>query len=343
MIKSFSILLKNPAFPKTSVQFPLNNTQNLSLLNYLFLMHLFSQTASPTNENTKPLNSGFDFVKTVLEDSIERLVIVDFWAPWCGPCKQLSPILERTIAAAGPSIALVKINIDDNPEIAAQLRVQSIPAVFAFFNGQPIDGFMGALPESQVKAFIERAIKRAGAGSGRGNTEDLLDDASTALIDNDIPTALDLYSQVLALQPQSASAAAGIARCYLARGDHVRASSILESLSPEAKEDPAIQSAQTAIDLTEKGKALAGNQADLDQRLETSSTDVAAYYDRALIYFSNGHPGAAIDDLLAIIRYDQSWNEAAGRTTLLHIFDALGPKHPLTTVGRRKLSALLFS
>ncbi len=312
-------------------------------MDYFSPMHLFSQTASSTTENTVPANGGIDFAKTVIEDSVKRLVIVDFWAPWCGPCKQLSPVLEKTIAAAGPNIVLVKINIDENPEIAAQLRVQSIPAVFAFFNGQPIDGFMGALPESQVKAFIERAVKRTGLGRGPEDVSHLLEQASTALIEKDIPTALDLYSQVLALQPQSVRAAAGIARCYLGRGDPIRARSILESLSQEAQKDPAIQSAQTAIKLTEQGRALTNHQSDLDQRLETSPTDAAAYHDRALVHFSNGNPAAAIDDLLAIIRYDQNWNDAAGRKTLLHILDALGPKHPLTTAGRRKLSALLFS
>ncbi len=306
-------------------------------------MHIFSQTASPTTRSTAPLNGVTDFARNVLEASRERLIIVDFWAPWCGPCKQLSPILEKIIAAAGPNVVLVKINIDDNPEIAAQLRVQSIPAVFAFFNGQPIDGFMGALPESQVKDFIERAIKRAGPNLKPEDTTDLLEKAAAALIEEDIPTALDLYGQVLALQPQSASAAAGIARCYLARGDHTRARSILESLSEEAKEDPTIQSARIATDLTERGKELADTQADLNRRLETSSTDSAARHDRALIHFSRGNPAAAIDDLLTIIRHDRDWNDAAGRTTLLHVLDALGPGHPLTTAGRRKLSALLFS
>ena len=263
-------------------------------------MSLFSQTTGSHTTRIPPRPE--DFIQSILAASAQKLIIVDFWAPWCGPCKKLSPILEKAVAAAGQKVELVKINIEQNPHTAAQLRIRSIPAVLAFFAGKPVDGFVGALPESQVAAFIKRAIERAGPDldSGTPNPADAdgLNAATRALNSGDIPKALELYGHILAADPQSAAAAAGIARCYLSRGDIAQAKGILENLGKDAGKDACVQGALAALALAQRGQEAISERSALDERLRHDPKNHAIRLRRALVRFAVNDPKGAIEDLL---------------------------------------------
>ena len=278
------------------------------------------------------------FARDVLDASMQVPVIVDFWAPWCGPCKQLTPVLEKLVMAARGAVRLVTMNIDDHPEVAQQLRIQSIPAVFAFKGGQPVDGFMGALPESQVRAFIE---KLAG-GVGPSPAEELVEAGQAALEEKDLSTAAQAFAGAIQLEPGLPAAVAGLARCYIQSGDFDRARQTLGLVRPDGKNDPDIIATQAALSLAEKS-ADAGDTAELEARLAANRKDHEARFNLALALNAKGDREGAVDQLLIIMEYDRNWNEQAARKQLVEFFEAYGPKDEVTLSGRRRLSSILFS
>ncbi len=278
------------------------------------------------------------FVADVIEASREVTVLVDFWAPWCGPCKQLTPVLEKVVKEAKGAVKLVKINIDENKRIAAQMRIQSIPAVYAFRNGQPIDGFMGALPESQVRDFI----KRLGGEAGPSPVDELLAIAAEAVAANDLGTAAQAYAQILQEDSQNPAALGGLAKCYLASGDVERAKQALAMVPPEHASHEAIAAVQAQLKLADQAEA-AGDVAALHAKVQKDPNDHQARMDLAAALAARGQSEAAVGELLESVRRDRNWNEGAARKQLLTLFEALGAADPAVQAGRRKLSSLLFS
>jgi len=278
------------------------------------------------------------FVKDVIEESKRQPVLVDFWAPWCGPCKQLTPVLEKTVRAAKGKVKLAKMNIDEHPAIPSQMGIQSIPAVIAFVNGQPADGFMGALPESQVTAFIERLIKdRIG-----GEEKDLLKAADAALVDGNAAGAADIYAQILAEDSGNVHALAGLARCYVETGALEQAKQTL-ALVPEAKHNEApVAAARAALELAEQAKSL-GPIAELEQKVTANALDHQARFDLALALNGKGRRQEALDHLIEIVRRDRKWNDDGARKQLVQFFDAWGPTDEATIDGRKRLSSILFA
>jgi len=278
------------------------------------------------------------FPKDVLEASRQRPVLVDFWAPWCGPCKTLSPIIEKAVRDAKGTVKLVKMNIDDHPAIAGQLGIQSIPAVIAFSNGQPVDGFIGSLPESQVKAFIERV---AGPPKGAG-ADKLIEEAEALLAAGNTSGAADLFAQALKVEPQSVAATAGLARSFLANGELEGARQTLAMLPESAAKDPKVAAVRAQLDLAAQTAAL-GDPAALEARLAADPGDLQARFDLALLKNQGGDRLGAADDLLEILRKNRNWDEERARKQLLQFFEAWGPADEATLAGRRKLSSMLFA
>ena len=278
------------------------------------------------------------FVKDVIEESKRQPVLIDFWAPWCGPCKQLTPVLEKAVRAAKGKVKLVKMNIDEHPAIPGQMGIQSIPAVIAFVNGQPADGFMGALPDSQVMAFLERLTKdRIG-----GEAKDLLKAADAALVEGNPAGATDLYAQLLEEDNTNVHALAGLARCYVETGAIDQAKQTL-ALVPESKRNEAsVLAAQAALDLAEQAKSL-GPIADLEQKVAANPLDHQARFDLALALNSKGRRLDALDHLISIVKRDRKWNDDGARKQLVQSFDAWGPTDEATIEGRKRLSSILFA
>ncbi|WP_457089116.1 thioredoxin [Microvirga sp. P5_D2] len=278
------------------------------------------------------------FQKDVLTESMNQPVLVDFWAPWCGPCKQLTPVIEKAVRAAGGKVKLVKMNIDEHPQIAGQLGVQSIPAVFAFQRGQPVDGFMGALPESQIKAFIERLVGPLGPSA----VEEILAEAEQVAAGGDLAGAAELYAAVLSQDPENAAALAALVKLHVDVGDIEGAKRFL-AMVPQAKEnDPAIAGARAAVELAEQAGSL-GDTAELQRKVEADPLDHQARFDLAVALNGRGRRGEAVDHLLEIVRRDRNWNDDGARKQLVQFFEAWGPMDEMTIAGRRKLSSLLFA
>ena len=278
------------------------------------------------------------FVKDVIEESKRQPVLVDFWAEWCGPCKQLGPVLEKIVRAAKGKVKLVKMDIDKHPSIPGQLGIQSIPAVFAFVNGQPIDGFLGALPETQVTAFIERVTKdRIG-----GEEKDLLKAADEALAKGDAAGAAELYAAVLAQDSGNVAALAGLARSYVRTGAIEQAKQTL-ALVPEAKRnDAAVAAAQAALEIAEQAKSV-GPLAELEQKVAANPLDHQARFDLAVALNSKGRRQEAVDNLIDIVKRDRKWNDDGARKQLVQFFEAWGPTDEATVNGRKRLSSVLFA
>ncbi|MFT3810355.1 MAG: thioredoxin [Micropepsaceae bacterium] len=280
------------------------------------------------------------FAADVIQESMNQPVIVDFWAPWCGPCKQLTPVLERQVAAAKGAVKLVKINIDENPQIAGRLRIQSIPAVYAFRGGQPVDGFMGALPESQVKDFIKRLA--AMAGGGPSPVDELVAGAAEALEAGEVAVAAQAYSEALAAEPDNIPALTGLARCYLATGDLEGAKQVLATVPEDARGKEEVKAVESALAIAEKAGP-AGEATRFAALVEAEPNNSQARYDYAMALLAENQNEQAIDELLTIFRRDRKWEDEKARKELLTLFEALGPNDPLVAQGRRKLASLLFS
>ena len=278
------------------------------------------------------------FVKDVIEESKRQPVLVDFWAPWCGPCKQLTPVLEKAVRAAKGNVKLVKMNIDDHPAIPGQMGIQSIPAVIAFVNGQPADGFMGALPESQVVAFLERLTK----GVVGGEAKDLLKAADAALVDGDPATAANLYSELLAEDNSNVHALAGLARCYLETGSLEQAKQTLAMVPESKRNESSVAAARAAVELAEQAKSL-GPIAELEQKVAANPLDHQARFDLALALNGKGRRLEALEHLIGIVKRDRKWNDDGARKQLVQLFDAWGPADEATIEGRKRLSSILFA
>jgi len=278
------------------------------------------------------------FVKDVIEESKRQPVLVDFWAPWCGPCKQLTPVLEKAVRAGKGKVKLVKMNIDEHPAIPGQMGIQSIPAVIAFVNGQPADGFMGALPESQVTAFLDRLTK-GGIGA---ETKDLLNAADAALADGDATSAANLYAELLAEDNTNIQALAGLARAYVQTGAVEQAKQTLAMVPESKRNDSAVTAARAALELAEQAKTL-GPVADLEQKVLANPLDHQARFDLALALNGQGRRMDALDHLISIVKRDRKWNDDGARKQLVQLFDAWGPTDEATIEGRKRLSSILFA
>ncbi|TBD39930.1 thioredoxin [Rhizobium ruizarguesonis] len=320
-----------------------DNPYNASFGNQMTATTSFSATPEPAAAagsyitETTTANFGTD----VIEESRKQPVLVDFWAPWCGPCKQLTPVLEKVINEAKGRVRLVKMNIDDHPSIAGQLGIQSIPAVIAFVNGRPADGFMGAVPESQIQQFIDRIAGPAGA-DGAAEIEAVLAEAAELLAAGNINEAAQLYGAVMQADPENAKALAGMAECMIAADQHQRAREILTELPEELAKDAGIQAVLMKLEQIEEARKL-GDPVALERELAANPDDHEARIKLAKILNVEGRRDEAADHLLLIMRKDRAFDDDGARRQLLQFFEVWGFKDPATVAARRKLSAMLFS
>jgi len=306
----------------------------------LFPSGIPSRGRGPASDSQDLIKEGSlaGFRTDVLEASLQTLVLVDFWAPWCGPCKQLTPLLEKLVREARGTVRLVKINVDANQQLAAQLRVQTVPTVYAFKGGRPVDAFTGALPESELRAFL----KNLAGPDEAPKLDEVIAEAKTCLAQGEIETAAALFQQVLQVESENPAALAGILRCLLALGQPDEAAAMLAELPAELARHAELAAVATALDLARQGAEL-GETATLRQRLVANPDDHQARFDLALAYYASNEPEAAIDELLDLFRRDRAWNEDGARKQLVKLFEALGSAHPAVAAGRRRLSSLLFS
>ena len=281
-----------------------------------------------------------NFMAEVIEGSKTTPTIVQFWAPWCGPCKQLGPVLEKVVGASGSKVRMVRVNIDDNQQIAQQMRVQSVPTVYGFVDGQPVDGFAGAQPESNVKQFVEKLSSMGGAGA---DIASMLEAAEAVLASGDHGTAMVQFQEVMSAAPESVAALAGVVRCLSASGDNAGAREVIDQLNDEYREDPAMQSAIAAVELAEKASESAGELDAAKEAVEADPNDLAARQEYALALYAVGANAEAMAQLLESIRIERGWNDDAARLQLLEFFATLGAANPDVIAARRKLSTLLFS
>ena len=297
--------------------------------------HILGTTASA------PIDVDMNnFMAEVVEGSSQQPVIVQFWAPWCGPCKQLGPVLEKVVAAANGKVKMVRVNIDDNQQIAQQLRVQSVPTVYAFVDGQPVDGFAGAQPESAVSQFIEKVSSLGGAGA---DIASMLDAGNVAVETQDFASAMQIFQQVIEADPDSAEALAGLVRCLTGMKDHQAAREIVDQLTDEFREKSAMQAAIDALELAERAAESAGDLDVAQAAVAANPNDLQARQDLAMALFATGDNAGAMAQLLESIRIDRSWNEDAARMQLLEFFKTLGAANPDVMTARRQLSTLLFA
>ena len=280
------------------------------------------------------------FVKDVIEESKHQPVLIDFWAPWCGPCRTLTPIIEKAVIAAKGRVKLVKMNIDEHPDIPGQMGIQSIPAVIAFVDGRPADGFMGAVPESQVTAFIDKLT--AGMPAGEPTVAELLKEAEAILAEGDPAGAAAVYAEAIAMEAGNIPALAGLAKCYVATGAIEQDRQTLELVPAAKREDAAVKAVQAAIDLVEQAAAL-GPVTELEQKVAANPLDHQARFDLAVALNAAGQRAEATNHLLEIVKRDRKWNEDGARKQLVLFFEAWGPTDEATLDGRKRLSTILFA
>jgi len=297
---------------------------------------------APAGEDLIKDVSEADFMAEVVELSQTVPVIVDFWAPWCGPCRQLGPALEAAVKGANGAVRMAKVNVDENQGIAGQLRVQSIPTVYAFWQGQPLDGFQGALPGSEIKAFVDGVIEKSGGAAADGGLDDAVAEADTMLEDGAAVDAAQVYSAILGEDPKHAGAYAGLVRAHIAMDDLDQAEAILNGAPAEISTAPELEAAHAQLVLAQKS-ASAGPVAELQAKVDADANDHQARFELAQALYAKGEGEAAIDQLLELFRRDRDWNDGAARAELFTIFEALKPNDPLVLNGRRKLSSMIFA
>jgi putative thioredoxin len=304
------------------------------------MLELGQGNAAPAGDLIKD-GGDATFMADVVEASQEVPVIVDFWAPWCGPCKQLGPALEAAVTAAGGKVKIVKVNVDENQQIAGQLRVQSIPTVYAFHKGQPVDGFQGALPQSQIDEFVSKLVALAG-GEDDGGMAEALEAAEQMLADGAAADAAQTFAAIAQEDPQNAAAFGGMARAYLAMDQAEQAEAVINGVPAEIADAPEIEAARAAIDLARQAEK-AGPLDELRAKVEANPDDHQARFDLATALHATGDAEGAVNELLDLFRRDREWNDGAAKTQLFTIFEALKPNDPVVLNGRRKLSSMIFA
>jgi putative thioredoxin len=300
-----------------------------------------SNAAAPAAADLIKETTTQTFVKDVIEESKRQPVLIDFWAEWCGPCRQLTPVLEKSVRNAKGKVKLVKMNIDQHPAIPGQMGIQSIPAVIAFVNGQPADGFMGAIPESQVNAFIEKVTKGVTA-PGEPNIAEILQEAEAVLAEGDPAAAAQIYAEVLSLDATNIAAMAGLAKCYVTTGAIDQAKQTLAMVPESKRNDAAVKAVQAAIDLAEQAQSV-GPVGELEQKVAANPLDHQARFDLATALNAMGKRPEATAQLLEIVRRDRKWNDDGARKQLVQFFEAWGGADEATVEGRKRLSTILFS
>jgi putative thioredoxin len=291
--------------------------------------------------DTTPIDVNMDnFMAEIIDGSAKMPIVVQFWAPWCGPCKQLGPLLEKVVAAAKGKVKMVRINIDENQQIAQQMRVQSVPTVYGFFNGQPVDGFAGAQPESTLKQFIDKLVAAGGSGP---DVAAMVEAANSLLETQDYDNAMAQYHEIMAADPESPDGLAGMIRCMVGMKDIDGAREIVDQLDDEFRDKPAMVIAIDSLELAEKAAGAAGGLAQARAAVDADPNDLAARQELALALFATGEQAESMEQLLESIRIDRAWNDAAARMQLLEFFKTLGPANRDVMAARRKLSTLLFA
>lgn len=302
------------------------------------MIGLNGATTAPVAQDLIKDTSEAAFMADVIDASREVPVIVDFWAPWCGPCKQLGPALEAAVTAAKGRVKMVKVNVDQNQMIASQLRIQSIPTVYAFWQGQPVDGFQGALPASEITKFVDRVAALA----GDGGLSEAIEMAEQALTDGDVVTANEIFAAILGEEPENAAAYGGLVRSHLAAGNLEQAEAFLAAVPARIASAKEVEAARAQIELA-KQAANAGPEADLRAAVAANPDNHKARFDLAVALNAAGKVDEAVDELLELFRRDREWNDGAARAQLFTIFDALKPQDPTVLRGRRKLSSMIFA